>query len=74
MFGILNTEIKEPIYCTEEAIWANPKNVEPANTCTSYINKVEIYSRIVANCQNKGHCVIPTTNWWNSDSPTWIND
>ena len=45
--GIIDTNIKNKIYCTENAIWKDIKNIRPSNTCTSYINKVTFYERII---------------------------
>ena len=62
----MNTGLKASVYCTEKAIWADPENIEPANTCTSYMDKVKMYQRIIEQCYNKTACTINTQDWYHS--------
>lgn len=49
--GIMNTGLRTKVFCSEAAIWKDSNNVEPEVTCTSYIDRVRMYERIVRLCQ-----------------------
>jgi hypothetical protein len=48
--GIMNTGVKNKVFCTEKAIWKDFNNTEPETTCTSYIDRTKMYDRIVQGC------------------------
>ena len=51
IIGIMNTGLKTKEYCTEKAIWKDIHNIPPPSTCTSYIDKLKMYERIIEQCQ-----------------------
>jgi hypothetical protein len=57
-FGVMSSEIAEPFYCEEEAIWNSADNAGKNFThCTDHIS--EAYKKNLTNmCYNKTSCLI----------------
>ena len=62
------------VYCTEKAIWEDPSNIEPAETCSGYMDKVKMYQRIIEQCYNKKECTISTLDWYKPETPASIRE
>ena len=51
--GVMNSKLKSKVYCTEKAIWSDDNNIEPAKTCSDYMDFKKMYQRIIEQCYNK---------------------
>ena len=72
--GVMNDGLKTMVYCTEKAIWKDPSNIQPEKTCSSYMDKVKMYQRIIEQCYNKNECTISTKEWYLDSAPANIKD